>query len=221
MIGRHFLARAAVLVSLILLTPIGEVQAQGNSSTTPPAAVDDVRLRPGDVLRIAIWPNGELGGEFTVEESGYVHLPFLQEVRAAGVPISELRAELREGYRDAMQNPVVTVTPHYRVTITGEVQRPGIHIITPTHALFDVIGLAGGFRDAADMENVRVVREGQVIEFDALRALETGEGMDVIQLRSGDHIVVPRVSPRRLTWSSAFTAVRTISTLLLIVDRIW
>lgn len=209
-----------ILAILTLLGSMEPVRAQSTDGDSPLAGADDVTLRPGDVISISIWPNGELGGDFTVEESGYVYLPLLEEVRAAGVPIGELRENLRRGYRDAMQNPVVTVRPSYRITITGEVQRPGIHVISPTHSLLDVVGMAGGFRSAADMERVRVVREGEVVTFDALRALETGAGMDVIRLRSGDHIVVPTARPPRLTWSTAFTAVRTVSTLLLIWDRL-
>ena len=177
-------------------------------------------LRPGDVLNIRVWPSAELSGEFAIEDTGLVHLPLLGAVRAVGVPIDQLREELRRRYSETMQNPVVTVTPMFRVTVTGEVQRPGIQVVTPVNTLFDVIGMAGGFRGGADTENLRIVRPGQVIDFDALRAMETGERMDVIQLRSGDHIIVPGLREPRLTWNNAFTAVRTISTLILLWDRV-
>jgi protein involved in polysaccharide export with SLBB domain len=118
-----------------------------------------------------------------------------------------------------MRNPVVTVTAVYRVTITGQVMRPGIQTITPNHSLFDVIGLAGGFRPEADAERVRVVREGQVIEYDALRAMETGEGMNVIQMMSGDHVVVPFRRGSFLTWRNALTLLQTISVIVISYER--
>ncbi len=226
---RRTLAIAGI-VGLALLGPLesGHAQEPPPDSPVPMApsgpgaagtSAANVVLRPGDVLSVRVWPNTEFSGDFAIEESGNIYLPFLQEVRAAGVSINELRRELRSGYSEAMQNPVVTITPQYRVTVTGEVQRPGVYSVTPTHSLFDVIGMAGGFRGTANQERVRVVREGETVEYDALRALETGEGLYAVELRSGDHIVIPRENPPRITWSQAFTMVRTVSTLFLIWDR--
>jgi protein involved in polysaccharide export with SLBB domain len=212
MIGRC--TALAAVGFLTLLAGPGTSHAQ---STQAVAATQT--LRPGDVVRIGVWPNTELSGDFEVEDTGYVYLPLLGAMRVEGTSINQLREDLRRGFGEVMQNPVVSVTAMYRVTITGEVRAPGIQMITATSGLFDVIGMAGGFREEADSEKVRVVRRGQVIEFDALRALETGEGMDAIQLRSGDHIVVPRLR-RRLTWGNALTVLQTVSLIAFSVQRI-
>lgn len=208
-----------VSTMLLLVATLGFFQPVQAQSGQTEARTSSTVLRPGDVLRINVWPNTELSGEFTVEEDGYVYLPLLAEVRAAGVSVDDLRTELRRRYGEAQRNPVVTVTPMFRVSVTGAVQRPGIHMITPNTSLLDVIVMAGGFQGGADQENVRIVRPGQVTDYDALRALETGEGMEAIALRSGDHIVVPSRRPPRLTVRNAFEVVRTASTLLLIWDR--
>jgi polysaccharide biosynthesis/export protein len=213
--------RSIVAFSLVCLSFFalhGPPQSLHAQVGTGQARGTDV-LRPGDVLRINVWPNTELSGEFAIEEDGYVYLPLLAEVRAVGVPIEDLRSELRRRYGEVQRNPVVTVTPMFRVSVTGAVQRPGIHVIAPNTTLLDVIVLAGGFRAEADQENVRIVRPGQVTDYDALRALETGEGTEAIALRSGDHIVVPMMRPPRFTARNMFEVVRTASTLLLIWDR--
>ena len=220
---RHSFWFGAFLLGAMALGTADAAWAQtegGAAAPTGGAQAEQVVLRPGDVLSIRVWPNAEFSGEFAVEESGYVYLPYLQEVRAGGVSIQELRDQLRRGYGEAMRNPVVTVTPMYRVTVTGEVQRPGVHTITPTHSLFDVLGLSGGFRPAADAENLRVVRAGEVIAFDALRVLETGQGMDAIQLRSGDHIVVPPRPSPLFTWSRALTVLQTAALILVTYERV-
>src|SRR5690606_6114239 len=105
---------------------------------------EDVVVRPGDVLRISVWPETSLGGDFPVESNGYVYLPILGEVPAGNVSLSTLRAQLREGYSSNMKNPVVTVTPLFRVSVLGAVARPALYNVDPTHTLFDVISLAGG-----------------------------------------------------------------------------
>jgi len=82
-------------------------------------------LRPGDVLRVSVWPDAELGGEFPVETDGLVYLPFLGGVPATGVSVEQLRKDIREGYQSAQRNAVVAVTPLYRIGVTGSVRRPG------------------------------------------------------------------------------------------------
>jgi polysaccharide biosynthesis/export protein len=207
------------LVSLLSVVTFGLAEQAYAQTGQTQTRVAPTILRTGDILRINVWPNTELSGEFSIEQDGYVYLPLLAEVRAAGVSVDDLRAELRRRYGEVQRNPVVTVTPMFRVSVTGAVVRPGIHMITPNTSLLDVIVMSGGFQGTADSENVRIVRPGQVTDYDAFRALETGEGMEAIELRSGDHIFVPTRRPPRLTARNAFEVVRTVSTLVLIWDR--
>ena len=205
-----------VALSVTLFGLAEQARAQAAPTQIP---TQTTILRAGDILRINVWPNTELSGEFTIEEDGFVYLPLLAEVRAEGVSANDLRAELRRRYGEVQRNPVVTVTPMFSVSVTGAVLRPGIHLVTPSTSLIDVVVMAGGFQGNADSENVRIVRPGQVMDYDAFRALETGVGMEGIALRSGDHIFVPMRDPPWLTARNAFEVVRTASTLLLIWDR--
>lgn len=203
---------------LILALLMGVQSAWAQSSTTPSVSGSELTLRPGDILRITIWPNAELGGEYVIEETGYVYLPALEAVHVGGKPIGQVREELRRGYAQAMRNPVVSVTPVFSVVVTGAVNRPGVFPVTPTHSLFEVLAMAGGLQAGADAQRLRVVRTGEVISFDALSALEGGEGLDAVQLRSGDHIVVPaRRAP--FNWRNVLTMVQTISLLYVTYER--
>lgn len=183
------------------------------------ARTTDLVLRPGDVLRIAVWPNTELSGEYGIDEDGYVHLPVLAAMPVAGVPVDRVRDQLRRGYAEAMRNPVVNVTPVFSVVVAGAVQRPGVYSVTPTQNLFDLIGLAGGFHGSADTERLRIVRPGEVIRYDALRALEHGENLDVVRLRSGDHVVVPQQRDP-INWRNLLALVQTFSLLYVTYERI-
>ena len=181
-----FRTRAGIgLLCLLLMAIVPPAQAQEESYDSP--------LRPGDVLRISVWPDAQLGGEFPVEVDGYVYLPFLGGVRATGVPGDDLRREIREGYQAAQRNAVVTVTPLYRIGVTGSVRRPGAFLVPPTDGFFDVIATAGGFDLRAKQDQVSVVRDGQVIVLNAKEAIEKGETLplDALSIRSGDQIIVP------------------------------
>lgn len=188
---------SGLLVSLLAAVPVAGAPSPpaGAQSATVPAAVvaaPDFFLRPGDVLRIRVWPDSSLSGDYPVEETGYVYLPVLGAMQVSAVPLAELRQDLREAYRRDMRAPVVTVTPIFTVSVLGAVQRPGLFQIDPSRTLSDVIGLAGGFREDARDDLIRVIRDGQVLEINARRALETGEAALALNLRSGDQIVVPR-----------------------------
>jgi protein involved in polysaccharide export with SLBB domain len=207
------------LLTLALASGAMPVEGQSEWSSAPTASGSELTLRPGDILRITVWPNAELGGEYVIEESGYVYLPMLEAVMVAGIPVGRVREELRRSYGQAMRNPVVTVTPVFSVVVTGAVQRPGVYAITPTHSLFDVLAMAGGLQQTADARSVRVVRPGEVIRFDARQALEYGERLEGVQLRSGDHVVVP-LGRQPFNWRNVLAMVQTISLLFVTYERI-
>ena len=214
-------ALAACLIAVSVGFALGTAPLDAQSSDPPEATREAMVLRPGDAIEVNVWPDTELGGEFVVEESGYIYLPYLQEVEAAGMSIDELRRLLRDGYGETMRNPVVQVTPLFEVTVMGEVRQPGTYRVRPTHTLFDVIGMAGGFGRGADTERLRVVRPGNVIEYDALRALEEGTDMDVVRLQSGDQILIPHEDDRRrLSFRGFIDGVSTAAVLFVAVERI-
>jgi polysaccharide export outer membrane protein len=178
-------------------------------------------MRPGDVLRISVWPDAQLGGEFPVEVDGNAYLPFLGAVRAIGIPGDELRRQIREGYQTAQRNAVVTVTPLYRIGVTGAVRRPSAYLVPPTDGFFDVIATAGGFDIRAKEDQVSVVREGQVIVLNAEDAIRRGETLplEALSLRSGDQIIVPFGA---LPWSARdwLSLGNFAISLILLVDRL-
>jgi polysaccharide export outer membrane protein len=179
---------------------------------------DDLLLRPGDALQVSVWLNEGLSGEFPIEDTGNAYLPLLGEVRAAGVPLGQLRDQLRTGYRAAMQNPVVTIIPLFNVGIMGSVRSPGVYAVTPSEGLFDIIGRAGGFGPEADQENIRIVREGEVVEINALQALQEGRGLNATRIRPGDQIIVPLA--RDITFRDVLSFVQTAVTIGLLIERV-
>lgn len=186
--------RAVTAALTLLLILVGSRAAECQLAT--PAEGVSMRVQnplgPGDVLRISVWPNNDLGGEFVVEETGNVYLPILGELYVEGKSVDDLRILLRADYRNYVNNAVVTVTSAFTVGVLGEIQRPGLYTVSPTQTLFDVIGLAGGFSRDADQGRVRLVREGEAIQIDAMRALQSGEGLTAYALQSGDQIIVER-----------------------------
>lgn len=173
---------ANLTLAAILVVPPGDAWAQQAA---------DVSLRPGDVLRISVWPDESLSGEFPVEETGNVNLPFLGSVEVAGMSLGQLRSQLRAGYAEVMREPVVSITPLFRVGIMGAVRSPGVYQVDPTQDIIDLINRAGGFASGAKPDEIRIVRSNDVVYLDVERALEEGADLAALSLRSGDNIVVP------------------------------
>jgi protein involved in polysaccharide export with SLBB domain len=171
-----------------------------------PAPIGDqvVAVKPGDVLQIQVWPQAEMGGDFPVEETGFVYLPVIGRVEAAGRNLSDLRSGLREAFGEIMRTPVVTITPRFRVTVAGAVARPGLQIVDPTVSFYDVITLAGGFTEEAKRNEIFIYREGDIYEFNADNPLRSGDLSAAPSLQSGDRIYIPRqfrISWRELRWT--------------------
>lgn len=206
---------AAFVTTLIAMTASTVATAQEPAADS--VVHQDYVVRAGDLLRIRVWPDSTLSGEYPVEETGSVFLPGLGEIHADGRALGDLRTELRQGYGTRLRNPVVTVTPLFGVSVLGAVVRPGLYQVRPANSLFDAISLAGGLRDDAS-NNIRIVRDGQTIRLDVDQALLTGGGSLTADLRSGDRILVAR-KKFRINFRDVLYLAQTVAIIVTLATR--
>ncbi|MDQ3521177.1 MAG: SLBB domain-containing protein [Gemmatimonadota bacterium] len=151
-------------------------------------AAEKVTLQPGDLVRAQIWREGDLSGDFLVDQNGIVTLPLLGEQRVTGIPIGELRTVLLQQYRVELRNPSINITPLRRLNVLGEVTKPGLYPVDPTISLVEVVAQAGGATESGDLRRIRIVRGGEVIR----EGIRPGETLSTLDIRSGDQILVER-----------------------------
>ncbi|HEY4659408.1 MAG TPA: polysaccharide biosynthesis/export family protein [Gemmatimonadaceae bacterium] len=164
--------------------------AQNPQST--PVSRPPITLRAGDVLKVRVWPDSVLSGQFTVEDNGVVVLPELGDVLIAGKDIRDIQTMLRELYGRVRKSAIVHVSPIFRVGVLGQVQRPGLYAAEPTMTWFDIISLAGGFTDRAARDRVTVVRDGRELLINTVASdLALASSLSV-EVRSGDKVIVPQ-----------------------------
>jgi protein involved in polysaccharide export with SLBB domain len=181
------------------------------------AASGSYSLAPGDLLRIEIWREPDLSGEFLVDIDGVVTLPLLGRQTVTAVPVAQLHDRLMEQYATHLRNPSITITPRRRVNIFGEVRQPGLYPLDPTVTLAGAIALAGGATESGNLSRIRILREGQEIR----SRVGTAETLAAADVRSGDQIIVDRRgwldrnSPMLL--GSAINVLTTIVTTLIIL----
>ncbi len=140
-------------------------------------------------------------------------------ISVAGLTLEEASQVITQELSSLIKRPIVNVrlvnARPVRVTIVGEVQRPGTYAVSPEEAgsvvqgqvlgartvgapsLTDVISLAGGITETAQIRNIEVIRQQRgndtkTINIDLWQLLQSGGGKGDITLRPGDRIVVPR-----------------------------
>lgn len=200
-----------VLSSLLVGVPsLRAQQASPLATTATVAAGPAASLRPGDLLRLRIWREPDLSGDFPVDETGAVTLPRLGAVRLDTIPADSLRPRLVQAYQTYLNNPTIEVTPLRRVAVIGAVLKPGLYPVDATMTVADVLALAGGASPNGKTNKVELRREGKRLAGD----IDLGSSVAATSLRSGDQLYVPQRSwLARNTWaiSAAVGALTTVT----------
>ena len=155
-------------------------------------------LRPGDIIRLQIWREPDLSGEFPVDETGAVVLPRLGPVTVAGESPDSLKARLVRAYEGFLNHSSINVTLLRRLQILGAVRNPGLYPVDATMTVADAIALAGGTTSQGSPNRIELVRGGERL------AGRLSRNTTIIgsQIQSGDQIFVPERS-----WISRNTGV--------------
>ena len=139
-------------------------------SASTPAPLSPYLLQPGDLLAIRFYRNPELDQDVTVRPDGMISLPFVDEVRAAGLSPKQLDQELTKLFTGELATPDVAVIVQqfagHKIYVGGEVGTQGVVPMTTPLTLYQAIQEAGGFLVTAHPETVVVVRrdvEGEVV----------------------------------------------------------
>jgi polysaccharide biosynthesis/export protein len=157
-------------------------------STLPPlpeTASAPYTLGPGETVRVVVFGQTQLTGEFTVNDRGTISIPLLGDIPARHETTDELAQAISVALADKkiLLNPSVSVeVVRYRpVFILGEVTKPGQYPYEPGMTALTLVAIAGGFTYRAQTGYVSILRknEGQVIEGKAPRGAEILPG-DVV-----------------------------------------
>ena len=148
-------------------------------------------LQPGDQLKVKIWREPDLSGDFEVNTDGIIMLPRIGAVQVQGRSADSLRSDLVAAYAKYLRNPSIELTVLRKLTIGGAVRRPGVYHIDPNITVADAIAMAEGISPEGRQDRVEIVRtRGERVTIDLERSAIIGE----TPLRSGDQLYVPQRS---------------------------
>ncbi|HEX6923782.1 MAG TPA: polysaccharide biosynthesis/export family protein, partial [Longimicrobiaceae bacterium] len=146
-------------------------------------------LQAGDAIRLTVWRQEDLSGEFPIAEDGSIGHPLLRDLRVAGLPLPEVEARIRERLASLATNPQFFVQPLLRVSVGGEVRQPSLYRLPPSTTIAEAVAIAGGASERGVLERVRLFRDGQMILIDMT---SPEAGLAQTPIRSGDQIYVDR-----------------------------
>jgi protein involved in polysaccharide export with SLBB domain len=128
------------------------------------AAETSPKLQPGEKIKVTVFGEDRLSGEFEIDPAGFVSLPLAGTIKAAGLSKPELEQELAKKFRgEYLRNPKVTVDvssfrPFYML---GEVGRPGEYAYKSGLNVMSAIALAGGSTYRANRNNILIQHAGE------------------------------------------------------------
>jgi protein involved in polysaccharide export with SLBB domain len=165
-------------------------------SAKPPVIAVEVgypedRIGIDDTFEVRVYGETELSGTFRVATDGTVDYPLAGRTAVAGLRTGEIQQLLVSKLKDKyLKDPQVMVTIKDRnsqkISVLGQVGRPGQVSYYPNMTIVDAIASAGGFTGIAAKNSVNLRREiGGKIETHIYRVADISEG------RSQNVIVLP------------------------------
>lgn len=188
-------------VADIAVPASGAQRPTAEATVLNPAARDSsagLKLGPGDLIEISVYNVPELSTKVRVGNSGNVYLPLIDYVHVGDLTVSEAQDAIEKRLEDGgfVHNAHVAISvdesPSQRVTILGEVVKPGIYPAVGNQKLYDYISAAGGFTAAAGRK-ISIIREHDQTPLTVDLPRNLADSLkDNIDVLPGDTITIPR-----------------------------
>lgn len=186
-----------LVLGLATLAPAPGLAQVGGAQDTVSVAGREI-IRPGDTIRLRVWREPDLSGDFAVDVGAVATLPRLGPVHVGSMTPDSLRTYVLTEFAKYLRNPTVEVTVLRRITVLGAVRNPGVYSADPTMTVAQVLALAGGVSPDGKRDKVQLIRDGNPLDLN----LQPGTHTMITALRSGDQLYVPQRSwiSRNFPW---------------------
>ena len=185
------------------------------------------QLGPGDRLLIRVFGYDEFNSEVIVLPDGTINVTRIGSIDVNGITLKEAKKQLSNSYSKIFRDPIIYLdlvkTRPIRVSVSGEVNRPGIYSIDikginnlvnndggePTSiktfgwpTLIDAIQKAGGITNKGDLRNVNLIRENKVNskleikEVNYWNTLKNGTPVENHYIYDGDSVRIKPIQSR-------------------------
>jgi polysaccharide biosynthesis/export protein len=175
------------------------VVAEVTDLSTPPL---DYPIGVYDQLIVSLWNGAEATLDYTVARDGSIFPSGLGKIYVQGLTFEQVRSLIIQRFKSyvpASTNITLSLGQPRRVNINvaGEINRQGPVTVSAFTNAFNVIALAGGPTDLADLRSILIKRNGRVIdELDVYKYLTTGDFGKHIYLENNDFVILQTTKKR-------------------------
>jgi polysaccharide biosynthesis/export protein len=163
-VARLLVCVLALAVALQLAGCAGASLSEADQQAMAQAANSAPKVQPGDKIRVVVFGEDKLSGDYEIDQSGQISLPLAGTIEARGLTQGELEQALAKKFRsEYLKNPKVTVTiaslqPYY---VVGEVGKPGEFPYRSGLNVLTALAIAGGPTYRASRSTVKIQRRGE------------------------------------------------------------
>jgi protein involved in polysaccharide export with SLBB domain len=155
--------RLVLWAALVAAGCYGRPRHTDNVATTQGVSAEDT-VGIDDSFDVRVYGETELSGTYRVSTDGSIDFPLAGRLHVAGLRTGEVQellvTKLKNGY---LKSPQITVTIKDRnsqkISVLGQVMRPGQVTYYPNMTIVDAIASAGGFTGIAAKNSVNLRRE--------------------------------------------------------------
>ena len=186
MTHKNFLLLNLAILSLVVLFVGACSPVQSDSLDIPPASMpsvvakpNDLNIKAGDRLELFVKEDPVFNGVYEVREGGDIIIPAVGRIQLKGLSVrdaeQQVKGQLEKGQLkdatvilDRISNPVplggapVAGADRILVYLTGEVQKPGQHMLTVPEGrplgVYEAILISGGLGRFADEQKAHILR---------------------------------------------------------------
>lgn len=159
---------ALVILCALPLQALAQ-EAAPTAAQARPEQVYEYNLGPGDRVRVIVFGEQDLSGEFVVSGEGKVSLPLIGEIQASGATSSVLQTRIADALKQGYLNTprvnveVLTFRPFY---IFGEVNKPGEYPYVNGMTIERAVAIASGYTYRANKKKVFIKHANETKEVD-------------------------------------------------------
>ncbi len=155
--------RLSILLAVSCLAFLGACSTGiGDLPPLESAGTAEVRIAPGDKVRVTVQDLDAVSGDYIVDETGTISFPLVRQIKVAGLSYTEMENAItaRLVSADVLKAPNVAVQPlELRpIYIMGEVRQPGEYAYRQGLTVFAAISMAGGYTYRAKTGQVAITR---------------------------------------------------------------
>lgn len=182
----RFYVVGATLCALLTQTACAAGGQAVAPAAAPAAAETEYTLAPGDKVRVIVFGEETLTGDYVITSGGNLTFPLIGNLRATDKTVEGLQAAVAAALADGyVNNPrvsiqVVSFRPFY---IYGEVNKPGEYPVSTGLTLQQAVASAGGYSYRANTRRVYLKRANETTE----RLIDLRSSPTIV-IRAGDTI---------------------------------